>query len=56
MKDIISKWSKIYINQVFFINNRGNVWEYSVEFSKPVNKKPIPEGTIKISFTVIDTS
>jgi len=53
-KAIVSEWSKVYINQVFFLENRGNVWQYEVEFSMPKNAKPIPQGTAKIFFSVID--
>lgn len=52
--DIIERWSKVYTKQVFFIKQEGNCWGYSVEFSKPLNQKPIPEGTMKIQMTVID--
>jgi len=34
----------------------GNVWCYEVEFSKPLNIKPIPEGTVKVFFTVMETA
>jgi hypothetical protein len=34
----------------------GNVWCYEVEFSKPKNMKPIPEGTVKVFFTVMETA
>ena len=52
--DIIKRWSKVYTNQVFYVANEGNSWMYAVEFSKPQNQKPIPEGTMKIQMTVID--
>jgi hypothetical protein len=32
----------------------GNVWCYEVEFSKPKDVKPIPEGTVKVYFNVIE--
>jgi|TARA_B110001450_G_C17473161_1_gene421062 hypothetical protein len=57
--EIISKWSKVYINQVFCHpkdgadkNSPSDCKQYEVEFSKPVDKKPIPHGTVKIYFTV----
>lgn len=31
-----------------------NIYSYEVEFSKPKNIKPIPEGTVKVYFYVID--
>lgn len=34
----------------------GAVWCYEVEFSKPKNMKPIPEGTVKVFFTVMETA
>jgi len=48
VQNIVNEWSKVYINQVFFIEQVGNVWQYEVEFSKPKNIKPIPEGTVKV--------
>ena len=33
-----------------------SIYSYEVEFSKPKNMKPIPEGTMKVYFTIIDTS
>jgi len=39
---------------VFFLNQVGNVWCYEVEFSKPKNTKPIPEGTVKVFFSVME--
>ena len=56
VQNIVDMWSKVYINQVFFINKMGNVWCYEVEFSKPKNMKPIPEGTVKVFFTVMETA
>ena len=35
VQNIVDMWSKVYINQVFYINKMGNVWCYEVEFSKP---------------------
>lgn len=49
-----TEWSKVYINQVFFLNQIGNVWCYEVEFSKPKEQKPIPEGTVKVYFSIIE--
>lgn len=56
VQEIVNKWSKVYINQVFFVSQMGNVWCYEVEFSKPLNIKPIPEGTVKVFFTVMETA
>ena len=56
VQNIVDQWSKVYINQVFFVNQMGNVWCYEVEFSKPKNMKPIPEGTVKVFFTVMETA
>lgn len=56
VQNIVDQWSKVYINQVFFVNQMGNVWCYEVEFSKPKNQKPIPEGTVKVFFTVMETA
>ena len=56
VQNIVDLWSKVYINQVFFVNQMGNVWCYEVEFSKPKNQKPIPEGTVKVFFTVMETA
>ena len=55
VKKIVSDWSKIYINQVFYLETRVNVWQYEVEFSMPKNKTPIPAATVKIYFSIIDT-
>ena len=30
------------------------LFSYQVEFSKPKNQKPIPEGTVKVSFSIIE--
>lgn len=54
VKDIISKWSKVYIHQIFFLESVGNCWQYEVEFSKPMEKKPIPHGTVKIFFSIYE--
>lgn len=53
---MVNEWSKpdVYINQVFFLNQVGNVWCYEVEFSKPQIMKPIPEGTVKVYFSIIE--
>jgi len=57
-KEIVSKlvneWTKVYIVQIFFLNTTGNVWQYEVEFSKPKLVKPIPEGTVKVFFSVME--
>jgi hypothetical protein len=50
---MVNSWSKVYINQVFFIQQVADVWYYEVEFSKPKPTKPIPEGTVKVYFTLI---
>jgi N-acetylglutamate synthase-like GNAT family acetyltransferase len=55
VKAIINEWSKEYIKQVFFMENRVNVWQYEVEFSLPKNTTPIPAATVKVYFSVIDT-
>lgn len=31
-------------------------YSYEVEFSKPHNTKPIPEGTVKVLFSIIEKS
>ena len=54
VQDMVNEWSKVYINQVFFLNQLGNVWCFEVEFSKPREKKPIPEGTVKVFFSVME--
>jgi hypothetical protein len=64
VKKIVTEWSKVYINQVFFVNKFSNVYKYSlipinfysyeVEFSKPHATKPIPEGTVKVFFSIIE--
>lgn len=54
VQDMVDGWSKVYINQVFFRGQTGNAWEYEVEFSKPKNHKPIPEGTVKVFFSVFE--
>ena len=46
VQNIVNKWSKVYINQVFAQEQAGNVMSYVVEFSKPKNIKPIPDGTV----------
>ena len=56
VQNIVDQWSRVYIKQVFFVNQMGNVWCYEVEFSKPKNQKPIPEGTVKVFFTVMETA
>jgi len=53
VKQIVNDWSKVYINQVFFDQEYGNILQYSVEFSKPSKQKPIPEGTVKVLFDII---
>ena len=53
VKNIVSEWSKVYINQVFFIREYANILQYLVEFSKPHKTKPIPEGTVKVYFSLI---
>merc|ERR1719232_19975 len=53
VKKIVDTWSKVYINQVFFSQEYGNILQYYVEFSKPSKQKPIPEGTVKVSFDII---
>lgn len=35
-------------------NNHHFAYSYEVEFSKPKNMKPIPEGTVKVFFYVIE--
>ena len=40
---------------MFFLESRGNVWQYEVEYSQPMNIKPIPNATVKLYFSVIDT-
>ena len=52
VQNIVNKWSKVYINQVFFVEQVGNVLSYEVEFSKPKNIKPIPDGTVKVFFNI----
>lgn len=39
---------------MFFLTNVGNVWQYQVEFSIPKQIKPIPEGTVKVYFSVME--
>ena len=56
VQNIVDQWSKVYINQVFFEDVMGNVWCYKVEFSKPQQGKPIPGGTVKVFFTVMETT
>ena len=51
---IVNEWTKVYIIQIFFLTNVGNVWQYEVEFSKPKQIKPIPEGTAKVYFSVME--
>ncbi len=41
-------WRYIYLTISFYYNS------YEVEFSKPKNIKPIPEGTVKVYFSVIE--
>ncbi len=53
MIGIVNEWSKVYINQVFFCQEIHNVLQYEVEFSKPLQTKPIPEGTVKVYFNLI---
>lgn len=52
VQEMVNEWSNVYINQVFFLNNTALLWNYEVEFSKPKNIKPIPEGTVKVYFGV----
>ena len=54
IQDLVDRWSEDFTNQVFFNNQEGNIWCYEVEFSKPKNFKPIPEGTVKCFFFVTD--
>lgn len=53
VKNIVTEWSKVYINQVFFLREYANILQYQVEFSKPHETKPIPEGTVKVLFSII---
>ena len=53
VKNIVNEWSKVYINQVFFIREISGILLYQVEFSKPHQTKPIPEGTVKVYFSFI---
>jgi hypothetical protein len=53
VKAIVNEWSKVYINQVFFVQEYANILQYEVEFSKPHQTKPIPEGTVKVYFNLI---
>jgi hypothetical protein len=55
VQNMVNEWSKVYINQVFFLEQVGNIWCYQVEFSKPKNVKPIPEGTVQVYFNIIET-
>lgn len=50
VKEIVDRWSKVYINSVYPKESEGNCLNYVVEFSKPGDKKPIPHGTVKINF------
>ena len=54
VQDIVNEWTKVYIKQTFFLSQVGNVWCYEVEFSKPIQTKPIPEGTVKVFFSVME--
>jgi len=56
VRNIVSEWSKVYINQVFFMREYANILQYQVEFSKPHQTKPIPEGTVKVYFNLIQLS
>jgi len=38
---------------VFFVQEYVNILQYEVEFSKPHATKPIPEGTVKVFFNII---
>lgn len=35
------------------MRDSGNIMQYQVEFSKPHQIKPIPEGTVKVYFYII---
>lgn len=52
IQERVNEWSKVYINQVFFKALVNDVYEFQVEFSKPKQVKPIPEGTVKADFYV----
>lgn len=54
VQKMVDSWSKVFTNQVFFNNQEGNIFCYEVEFSKPKQVKPIPEGTVKCFFFVTD--
>lgn len=54
VRKIVAEWSKVYISQVFYIDKFSNIYIYEVEFSKPLASKPIPEGTVKVIFHVIE--
>ena len=41
---------------MFFLTNVANVWQYEVEFSIPKQVKPIPEGTVKVFFSVMEVA
>jgi hypothetical protein len=53
IKGIVNEWSKVYINQVFYLREINNILQYEVEFSKPHQTKPIPEGTVKVYFDLV---
>ena len=57
IKKIVGTWSKIFIKQIFFLDHHEAAvshWTYQVEFSIPLIKKPIPSGTTKCFFTIVD--
>jgi len=54
VQKLISSWSSVFINQVFYNYSEGNIWCYEVEFSTPKNTKPITEGIVKCFFFITD--
>ena len=44
----------LFFNIIWFYSSALQFFRYEVEFSKPINIKPIPEGTVKVYFSVIE--
>lgn len=57
LKYISSKYSLSISFQTSTSKDRASLtlYSYEVEFSKPLHNKPIPEGTVKVFFSIIET-
>ena len=50
---IVEGWSKVYTKQISALGSYANILQYEVEFSLPTQTKPIPDRTVRVSFSII---